>query len=323
MKKKILCVDDQPGGSVYENVRLVAALGEIFKDSPYELIYAPTWAEYVKVFAQDKNRDIALVLLDYNLGDKFQSKDNMMNGPEIADDLYKRRPDIRFIGLTSLTDRGVKIEFGNKNNKGGFLTKAELETEGVFLANLSHAIISDYANKNISAVWNPHHSLLTLTLAGEQPIDILIPPGHKRGGLSVSQMLSVALWRPNRLAGPFPNPAEAVHTINALVREKTQGKAWGLLTTEGAPVGCFKVLIGGAQIDDDGLPVCPPEHSFPLKCVDQVAAVRKQLVEQETKIKKLTAAINSYRTSVTSERAVLQDMMATIIAKLDLKRGKS
>ena len=250
--KIVLCIDDEPDRPIpgrKPTAILEDLLNDYFDKSGYLLKFASTFRDVEEsLFPPEKqhklNRDIGLVLLDYNLDFTAPGGKGTWQGPQVADWLYAQNPDIKFIGLTRRTSRGTKIQFGHRENKVDFVVKKDLDKN--YLLNIAHSIIDDYANQGWEVVWDPASAHLILSKGGYK-LDTNIP-NKKVGGWRCGDVLTAALRTPLKWVGPFPGRLVnvAVNEINADVKEKSAGRIWGLLTTEGAPAKCVKALVKAA-----------------------------------------------------------------------------
>lgn len=252
--KVVLCIDDQPAGYIpgrSPREQLNAVLRSCYADSGYELRFASSWNEVVtSVDQHKKQKDIGLILLDYRLDFPSQEGSGYWQGPDVADWLYEVCPDLKFIGLTTRTDRGTKIEFGHRENKADFIVKKDLQRD--YLLNVTNSIVTDYRNQEWKVFWEPSRSYLTMR-KGDFEFSTAIPDRNVERWRS-SNVLTNALRKPLEWAGPFPGRIAnlTVNDVNKCVREKSGGRIWGLLTTERAPAKCIKALVnsrpGGVEI---------------------------------------------------------------------------
>lgn len=328
-KKIILCVDDTPDDyyAAPEEGLLRARLENVYKKykDRYELKFASTWDEYNGFVA---NEQTALVLLDYEL--KFgPGKD--INGPDIADDLYLRRPDIRIVCLTTKLDKnkwimikgkkkeesGKRREMGHKSKKVEYIAKQELTKKADYLGNISQAIIEDYFNLTWGVLWEPEQGVVTLSRGKTEQHLVQI-------GQSFSQVLTWCLRVPSKWAGPFWSETivgKATDGINSAIREYTNGTVWGILTTEDSPTRCIKALVNpkNVKIIYCPAPVKCKKGGAPCDCIDKFTGFEIQVKEMIDKVEELKKQFKIYGEKILNE---VDDMREQITAGLDDKHGK-
>lgn len=279
---KILCIDDAPnqyideeskdGSSIKDAPSLMEVINNIFRDSPYQIIFKETGDEGVKAAAKDA--EIKLVLLDV----LFPNQE--MEGPEIAEELQKKAPHVKIVVLTSVDEKGKKISFGHKPNVVHYIIKKELLNAQVFqkLRNLSKAIIEDYDNKNWEieylgkklGVINLHNKIT------QETFGINIPE-------KVEKHLLKCMNYPNKpvLLLEISDLSKVHEKVNTNVLEGTQWKTWGILSKDGCGKGQLKLVVGSVVPATN---MSGPEDFYVLQ--SQFSKFKKDIEERLVSVEK-------------------------------------
>lgn len=247
---KILLIDDTPNEPITAKETLLTVLKELYKNK-YPLVVAKNRKAAFKALADDKKRQIGLVLLDIVFANQNDS------GQEIAQALGERYTNLKFILLTNEDVYGQTLSLGNAGRKLEYILKRELRDmeQRKYLFNISEAILTDFQNKNMELEWNSKTYILKLSRNGTS-ITITLNPAHAKcfdSWLATPNLPVLA-----KAAGVTSlNAARAFKTINDKIRKKSNGKMWGILTREAT--GHVTVLVNSKNVK-----ILPPKSLVPV-----------------------------------------------------------
>ncbi len=256
-KKKILCIDDTPDAPEIGGKRLSEVLGDIYKQSPYQLIFETNGEKGIETARDDG--DIELALLDVEF--KRQKK----QGDVIANDLLSVRPHMKVIVLTRKDDRGKKISFGWKSNVIQYVLKKNLESPNNQdrLRNLSTAAIEDYYNDTWEIEYKKESkgNMLYLRNTGRlsnNAINIFpinIPYEYEKAITKCMQAPKEPIDISDVVG--FRRQNKIINIVNSKVLEVTDWNTWGILTKEDCGPAQIRLLIGKiltSSITKDDMP---------------------------------------------------------------------
>jgi len=269
---KILLIDDTPNEPITAKETLFDVLKDMYKNK-YSLVVAKNRKAAFKALADDKKRQIGLVLLDIVFASQGDS------GQEIAQALGERYANLKFILLTNEDVCGQTLSLGNAGRKLEYILKRELRDmeQRKYLFNISEAILTDFQNKNMKLEWNSKTYILKLS-RNDTSITLTLNPAHAKcfdSWLATPNLPVLA-----KAAGVTSlDAARAFKTINDKIREKSNGKMWGILTREAT--GHVTVLVNSQNVG-----ILPPKSLVPVAPAMTPGAVTKaDLMTLEKKIK--------------------------------------
>ena len=268
---KILLIDDTPNEPITAKETLLAVLKNLYKNK-YPLVVAKNRKAAFKALADDKKRQIGLVLLDI----VFKNQND--SGQEIAQALGERYSNLKFILLTNEDVYGQTLSLGNAGRKLEYILKRELKDpeQRKYLFNISEAILTDFQNKKLKLEWNTKTYIMRL-IRNNTSITVTLAPAH-------AKCFDSWLATPNfpvlaKAAGVTSlEAARAFKTISDVIRNRSNGKMWGILTREAT--GHVTVLISPKNVK------ISPSKSLAFKppAIMPCAVTQADLVALEKKI---------------------------------------
>ncbi len=235
---KILCIDDTPDEVLTSGKSLREVITEVFKDTPYKVLFKTTGRDGIKTAEEDS--EISLALLDVEFNKKIE-------GPEIADKLEEKAPQTKIIVLTRLNIKGKRTEFGWKPNVVKYVLKNDLTNPRICrqVRNLACSVIEDYENRNWELEYSGPCAINLTNKKTEETFGINIPSMAERPLIECMKF-------PNKPVSWVSDMSTAdlsrVHNaVNTNVLESTEWKIWGILTKDKCAKGQLKLVVGSVK----------------------------------------------------------------------------
>lgn len=271
MTEKILCIDDEPeelfaGSSLRQQLEKLFGkkYGFLLEEDPekaYELLH--------------ESSDIKVVLLDIEF-----SGDPM--GSEIADTIYRMRPDIKIIVLTIRDHRGSKISLRQKKNVWEYFVKMDLEhAQGrIGLYNLVSCLTDDPLNKKWRLKLFYEDRKLVLSHPG---LDIVEEITLRN--VDDINTLSACLKHPGQCVNIIDiqqsddfQLAKIVNRVNKRVRGALGWRSWGILDSKRCADNEVRILSGNKKIDGG--------DDIPIDLHEEIKEIKSRLIYLEQKLMK-------------------------------------
>lgn len=266
---EILCIEDEPE-ELFGNATLYQWLDKLFGKRYGFLLEQDPEKAYDLLH---ESPDIKVVLLDIEFSGEPL-------GSEIADTIYRMRPDIKIIVLTIKDHKGARISLRQKKNVWEYFVKMDMEhAQGrVGLYNIAKGLIEDPYNMNWRIRLVPEDRKMVLS----NPVIDIVEEISFRNIDDINTVAS-CLEHPGKCINIIDiekssdyQLAKIVSRVNSRIRDALGWRTWGILDSKRCADNELRVLIGSEQVNGD-------EDKFTV-LLTELAEVKSRLENLERKL---------------------------------------